>query len=286
MKKLTPIILKNHPKYNEKWIQEQIAKDPSILGLGDLTLRAKERIQSSGGRLDLLLEDQNSDAPKRYECEIQLGATDESHIIRTIEYWDLERKRYPQYDHTAILIAEDVTSRFLNVIHLFNGHIPLIVLKMSAFEIDGDITIVFTKILDEVKLGTLEDDTDAEPTDRNYWENRASKKMLTLTDAIFKLIQECEPEAKAKYNKYYIGIDRNGIVTNFVCLKPKKNFVRLLARYTLDDGFKANLENAGLDIEVNPKLNESYIKLTELPKESQLSLIREFISQGYKNYGL
>ena len=73
MKKLTPIILKNHPKYNEKWIQEQIAKDPSILGLGDLTLRAKERIQSSGGRLDLLLEDQNSDAPKRYECEIQLG---------------------------------------------------------------------------------------------------------------------------------------------------------------------------------------------------------------------
>ena len=60
----------------------------------------------------------------------------------------------------------------------------------------------------------------------------------------------------------------------------------MLARYTLDDGFKANLENAGLDIEVNPKLNESYIKLTELPKESQLSLIREFISQGYKNYGL
>ena len=25
-----------------------------------------------------------------YEKEIQLGATDESHIIRTVEYWDIE----------------------------------------------------------------------------------------------------------------------------------------------------------------------------------------------------
>jgi len=44
-----------------------------------------------------------------YEIEIQLGSTDESHIIRTIEYWDIERKRYPQYDHTAVIIAEDIT---------------------------------------------------------------------------------------------------------------------------------------------------------------------------------
>ncbi len=38
------------------------------------------------GRLDLLLQDANQ---RRYEVEIQLGATDESHIIRTIEYWDI-----------------------------------------------------------------------------------------------------------------------------------------------------------------------------------------------------
>ena len=48
----------------------------------------------------------------------------ESHIIRTIEYWDIERKRYPQYEHCAVLVAEDITSRFLNVISLFNGTIP------------------------------------------------------------------------------------------------------------------------------------------------------------------
>ena len=40
------------------------------------------------------------------------SATDESHIIRTIEYWDIERKRYRQYDHTAVIVAEDITSGF------------------------------------------------------------------------------------------------------------------------------------------------------------------------------
>jgi hypothetical protein len=68
----------------EKQIQDQIAANPSILGLGDLEVRYKERTQPHAGRLDLLLQD--PDTLKRYEVEIQLGATDESHIIRTIEY--------------------------------------------------------------------------------------------------------------------------------------------------------------------------------------------------------
>lgn len=92
--------IKNHPELNEAWVQGLIADDPSIIGLGDLILRDKERMQPRAGRLDLLLQD--SDTQRRYEVEVQLGSTDESHIIRTIEYWDIERKRYPQYDHCAV----------------------------------------------------------------------------------------------------------------------------------------------------------------------------------------
>src|SRR4051794_14763220 len=93
--------LKAHSELNEKWVQDLIGKDPSILGLGeDLELRQKERIQPRAGRLDLLLQDADG---LRYEVELQLGSTDETHIIRTIEYWDIERKRYPQYDHCAVI---------------------------------------------------------------------------------------------------------------------------------------------------------------------------------------
>jgi hypothetical protein len=114
--------LRDHTELNERWVQARIAEDPSLLGLGELVLKDKERIQPHAGRLDLLLQDPQS--YKRYEVEIQLGKTDESHIIRTIEYWDIERKRYPQYDHVAVIVTEEITSRFLNVISLLNGTIP------------------------------------------------------------------------------------------------------------------------------------------------------------------
>jgi hypothetical protein len=86
--------IKVHPQFSEKWVQKLIADDPSILGLGDLVMRAQERIQPRAGRLDMLLQD--PDTKRRYEVELQLGATDETHIVRTIEHWDIERKRYPQ----------------------------------------------------------------------------------------------------------------------------------------------------------------------------------------------
>ncbi len=81
--KLKIASLKNHPDYNEKWLQDLIANDPEILGLGSLVVKDRERPHRGGGRLDMLLQDE--DGIGRYEVEIQLGASDESHIIRTIE---------------------------------------------------------------------------------------------------------------------------------------------------------------------------------------------------------
>ena len=155
--KLEAINLKNSGAQTEKWVQDQIADDPAILGLGaDLELKDKERRQAGAGRLDLLLQDPVT--LKRYEVEIQLGPTDESHIIRTIEYWDIERKRYPQYEHTAVIVAEEITSRFLNVIQLFNGAIPLIALKMTAYKVGDQTALTFVKVLDEITFGLVDED--------------------------------------------------------------------------------------------------------------------------------
>lgn len=169
-RKSTVVNLKNHPVYNERWLQERIAEDPSLLGLGDLVLKDQERRQPRAGRLDLLLTD--PDSLTRYEVELQLGATDEAHIIRTIEYWDIEKSRYPQYDHVAVIVAEDITSRFLNVISLFNKSIPLVAVQIRALEVDGVLTLNATTVLDLMRPGTDEDDEPGEPTDRNYWLQR------------------------------------------------------------------------------------------------------------------
>ncbi len=43
--KSTPISLKAHPELSEKWLQERIAEDAGLLGLGDLVLKDVERRQ-------------------------------------------------------------------------------------------------------------------------------------------------------------------------------------------------------------------------------------------------
>jgi hypothetical protein len=64
----------------------------------------------------------------------------------------LERNRYPQYDHVAALIAEDTTSRFLNIISLLNGFIPLVAIQLNAIQIGDLIALIFTVILGQ-RLG-------------------------------------------------------------------------------------------------------------------------------------
>lgn len=172
---LQKISLKNHPDIKEELIQKFIFENPEVLGLGELNPIQREKIQPSGGRLDLLFGNAENDA--RYEVEIQLGATDPSHIIRTIEYWDMEKKRYPQYDHCAVIVAEEITGRFMNVINLFNGAIPLIALQLSAYKTGDSISLTFTKVIDRIELGTDEEEV-YEVTDRNYWENKSTKKWM------------------------------------------------------------------------------------------------------------
>jgi hypothetical protein len=84
---------------------------------------------------------------------LQLGATDESHIIGTIEYWNTERRRWPQYDHVAVIVAEEITARFFNVISLFNGFIPIIAIQMSAIELGDAVTLFFSTVLGRISWG-------------------------------------------------------------------------------------------------------------------------------------
>jgi predicted transport protein len=276
--------LKNHPVFNEKWVQDLIAHDSSILGLGDdLVLRDRERIQPRAGRLDLLLQD--SETKRRYEVELQLGSTDESHIIRTIEYWDIERKRYPQYDHCAVLIAEDITSRFLNVVSLFNGTIPLIAIQMQALKIGENVTVIFTTVMDELSRGYIDEDEDAEaaPTDRAYWEKRGSKATVALADELLTVLKELDPSLELKYNKFYIGLSKDGQPYNFVTFRPKKGQLNFELKLPQSDQLDAKIEQAGIEtLEYNKRWNLYRLRLTKDDIKSKGTLLKELASAAYE----
>jgi len=274
--------MKNHPQVNEKWVQEVIAADPTILGLGDLVLIDKERTQRTGGRLDLLFRE--SDRGTRYETELQLGSTDETHIIRTIEYWDVERRRYPQIDHVGVLIAENVTARFLNVISLFNGFIPLIALQMTAIDAGDGIGLHFTKVVDVVRLGLMDEDEGVlEPADKGYWESRATPKTVKIADEILELCKAIDPTLEIKYNKPYIGFTRGGIAFNFATCKPRKSALNLDVKIPRSDEIDAKLDLSGLDLLEYARWGAYRIKLEPHDVAKHKPLLDELLKAAYEN---
>ncbi|MBR5114949.1 MAG: hypothetical protein IK101_06600 [Oscillospiraceae bacterium] len=277
------VSLKSFPEVNESAIQEFIFNDPSVLGLGDLIPIQREKIQPAGGRLDILLSD--SDGLARYEVEIQLGATDPSHIIRTIEYWDTEKKRYPKYDHCAVIVAEEITARFMNVISLFNGTIPLIALQMSAVKRGDDIELIFTKVLDRISLGSDDEDEAAEVTDRNYWEKRSTTAMMKMVDKIFADLSDLTDGYELKYNKFYVGIAKDGVAKNFMSFRPKKTFIYLCIKANESETRSTELEDAGVDASFVSRNRQYEIKIDNYGKYENLkSILSDMGSEAKKRY--
>jgi hypothetical protein len=281
--KLERVPLKNHPQFNETWVQNRIAEDPLILGLGDIILRDRERMQPRAGRLDLLFQD--SDVNKRYEVEVQLGSTDESHIIRTIEYWDIERKRYPQYDHTAVIVAEDITSRFLNVVSLFNGFIPLIAVQMCAFKFENKIGLVFIKVLDERMLD-LEDEEGAQEVDRAYWENRSTPATVKIADGLLDIIKTFDDSLELNYKKFFIGLAKKGQPNNFVVFRPRKTKLVISIKLDKSDEIQNELEQAGIDLlDYDSRLKAYRLRLVKSDIAQHKELLTNYFQQAYERSG-
>jgi hypothetical protein len=277
--KSRPVSLKAHPVYNEKWLQTLLADDPSLLGLGELEVKEIERRQPHAGRLDLLLSDPETHT--RYEVEIQLGPTDETHIIRTVEYWDIEKSRYPQYEHIAVLVAEDITSRFLNVISLFNTAIPLIAIQMRALDVNGALTLNATTVLDLKHLGTDEEDEAGQATDRPYWVERGSVASIAAVDKMLELINEVTPDIALKYNKHYIGLTHDGIPDNFVTFRARKEHVIAEFRIPRSEEVGALLDDSGLDVlAYNPRWGRYRARLTTADVSARRDLLLDLIRRA------
>lgn len=277
------LFLKTHADFNERWVQERIAEDPAILGIGELILKDQERNHPGAGRLDLLFQDPDSNL--RYEVEIQLGKTDECHIFRTIEYWDLERKRYPQYDHVAVLVAEDITSRFLNVISLLNGFIPLVAIQLNAIQIGDQVALIFTVVLDH-RLGLApEEEEEQEVTDRTYWEKRSSKTTVCMADDVLSLLKTLDQKLDLKYNKFYISVSKDNKPFNFVIFRPKKTSLRIEPKLKKVDEIEIMLDSAGLDVLEYDTRNQRYrIRFSKDEIKKHERLLKEILGRAYREF--
>lgn len=189
--------------YDEYWLQDQICSNPAILGLGELDVLYREKRQSSGGRIDILLKDPQDDS--MYEVEVMLGETDETHIIRTIEYWDNEKRLRPQRKHYAVLVAESITRRFFNVVHILSHCVPIIAIQATLVNVGDRKALHFTKVLDtyeELDDGSVEQDVEV---NRDYW-NKKAKWVADSGDALISVVGHVLQNPQIGFLKNYVSI--------------------------------------------------------------------------------
>ena len=265
---------------DEAYLEKFIDADPTVLGLGDVTVVERQRRHEKAGRLDLLLQDDSEEI--RYEVELMLGSVDESHLIRTIEYWDIERRRYPAYDHRAVLIAEDITTRFLNVITLFSGSIPIIAIQVKAIGVGDNIGVTFLRVVDSTQLRKDDQVIPSQPTDRAYWLSRVGAGIVGIADQCLSFINETAKRPRSlNYNKYFIGLTEGGRANNFVSFSPKKSFLRLGISIDSTEPWEKLLEGAGLDFK--NRNGDLKIELTgkDLAENSELirNILREAVAE-------
>ena len=283
LEKAQIILLRDVPNGSERLIQELIAADPSILTLGNLELIARERHQVGGGRLDLLLQDETGKS--WFEVEIQLGKTDPSHIIRTIEYWETEKRRYPEIRHTAVIVAEEITGRYFNVIsHFFNGQIPIIALKMITFRLGDRIGVLFTRILHNEPRPSEVEDTAILKVDRAYWVQRSAPFAFNATENFIEFSAHTFDSTIApKFNKPYIGTTVGGAVSNFVTYRPRKKALQLKAHCKERDDWDAQLDESAIRWEYDGGQYPGYrLTLSEEEIVKHDSLVKALIAQSYK----
>lgn len=264
---------------SEAQVESMIAANPGVLGLGkDLELVGRQLRQPRAGILDLLLQD--PDRTTRWEVEIQLGKLDESHIIRAIEYWDKERSHYPDFKHIAVIVAEEITGRFMNVISLFHGAIPLVAIQMQALEANGSHGLHFTKVLEPIERA-LEDEEPSAPVDRATWESRASRVTVGIVDQLIALANNAGIPVMPKFNAHYIGTMIDGRAQNFMVFRPRKSVTRFELRLPDSSATQAKLEAAGITlIDYEPRFG-GYVRMSLRPDEVKknevllLSLIKD-----------
>lgn len=284
------ISVKDHASLREKNIQDIIAKKPSVLGIGNLTLVGKEVIQKDGGKPDLLFR--TDDSKKIYEVEIQLGKLDGLHLIKTVGYWINERKKTPQYKHCAVLIAEVITEEMRDIIELCMGNVSIIILKMTAYEHDNKIVdLKLEKVYENMCAviynngSALKYEFDYEPfeeRDRQYWEKKVSKETLTVADNIYIFLKENDPAIEMYYTKDYIGFRREE-TKGFVFIEIKKRTLTLKLVLKQSNDNETEIKKADFKLRKYQEKGRVYpITITENDLKNKDPALKKLLKMTYE----
>lgn len=265
------ISLAKHTEYDEKWVEALVKQQPSILGLGENVQFVSSQIKNSnGGRLDLVLKDEEV----IYSVELMLGQLDESHIIRSLDYWlrNQTRQNFLNYEHIAVLVAEGVLSgRFTEVVRYLSSKTNLVVIELAALQVQEYVTLHCTTIFDG--SAAVEDDVEQESGGSlSDWPSDTLALVRNILDLVKPTINETiEPNPR----KDQIGIRVGNKVQNFIVFTPKADFVRVAVYVNDPEQWSTRLQHAGIKVLSSQQGSRVRFRLTQESFDRNRDLMKE-----------
>jgi len=279
------VSLRGDPKFDERWLENQIVAQPAVLALGEITILHHQLIHKDAGRLDLLAEDKENQY--RYAIELMLGKLDKSHIVRAIDYWLREqaREKRDEWQTVAVIVAEDIrNSRYFNVVKFLTEKMPMVVVEMRALKVGKNLTVTCSTLLDG-RDETAEEEVEepSAPKDRAAWLSKSSPASVEVVDEIGKLLKSIDSGVSINWaNRGFVGLQVGNRSANFVTFAPKKKFVRVSARFLEDSEKWANkLQKAGFHIVGGTPGKSVRFRATKHEVVSKRKLLIQVFSEGY-----
>ncbi len=130
----------------------------------------------------------------------------------------------------------------------------------------------------------MDEDEEQEVTDRGYWENRGTKATLAMVDQLSRIVHEFDPALELKFNKFYIGLAKNGRPPqNFVVFRPGKKSLVLSIRLKQSAETESKLQESGLEaLEFDKREGGYRIRLGVEELKNHEEPLRQLIGMAYR----
>ncbi len=103
-----------------------------------------------------------------------------------------------------------------------------------------------------------------------------------MADDILALVKEFDHSLELKYNKFYIGLAKNGQPNNTVTMRPKRGFIRFEPRLMLSTEIQDRIESAGLDVmKHDNKWRRFRIRLKPGDVSKHKAILSELIKEAF-----
>src|ERR1700690_1693328 len=111
-----------------------------------------------------------------------------------------------------------------------------------------------------------------------------TKATVAIADRLMNIVHELDSEMALKYNKFYIGLAKDGRANNFIFFRPQKRALVLELKLKQATDIQSKIDETGLDtLSYDNQFGNYRLILTsdDLAKHEQA--LRELISLAHEN---